>query len=107
VRILSSSVKLSAEQVRDAVRALYPAVGERPPVTLEGYRRRYADWILFDGGCVILHLFSKQARETWSVEEHYLKGAAARETDALRGVPHPFFSTQARGPASNAEVEGL
>ena len=54
------------------VRTLYDEVDKRlsmagqPPIRREGYRQ--GGWVLLDFGCVIVHLFLKEARDFYSLE---------------------------------------
>lgn len=107
----STSRRDAKAQIRNMVRSLYPAdypsldSPRQPGVRVEGYQRHHPDWILFDAGCVMLHVFSAKARDTWNIEEPWLKAARAKELDAQRDI-HPFFSTQSRGPSSGTQGRG-
>jgi len=49
----------------DEVERLLTEAGE-PPIRREGYRQ--GGWVLLDFGCVIVHLFLKEARDFYSLE---------------------------------------
>ena len=55
----------------------------QPPLRREGYRG--GSWVLLDFGCVIVHLFSEQARSFYNLE-HLWADAADVTADVLQSV---------------------
>ena len=53
-----------------------------PPLRREGHRG--GDWILLDFGCVIVHVFQKEAREFYNLE-HLWSDAEVVDLSALPG----------------------
>ncbi len=73
----SRQVGAMAEHLREALKAA--GIG----VSVEGAAR--ADWILIDGGDVIVHLFRPEVREFYALEKMWGEGLA-RPGDAPAGT---------------------
>ena len=61
-------------------KALHEQAGE-DPLRREGYRD--GTWVLLDYGCIVIHIFSQEAREFYSLERLWNDGKALDLSEVL------------------------
>ncbi|MGX8699540.1 MAG: ribosome silencing factor [bacterium] len=74
----STHLKSLADEVEDALKNQ-----DEAPLRTEGYRS--GGWILVDFGCVVVHIFTDEARKYYNLE-HLWQDAGEKDISALLGA---------------------
>lgn len=75
----TSSTQINA--LCDSVEKAMKEQAEEQPLRREGYRD--GTWVLLDYGCVVIHVFSQEAREFYSLERLWNDGKPLDLSDVL------------------------
>ena len=79
--ICSGSSNTQINALCDAVeKKLEEEAGEKP-LHREGHRE--GTWVLLDYGCIVIHVFSEEAREFYSLERLWADGRVLPESEVL------------------------